>query len=170
MLGQTNKLDHAIIAVVPFRHEDGSRSMEGQLISEQLMTLLAEHPEVRIVERENLAKALEEQKLASEGFISAETAARTGKLTGARGILAGTITELGETIEVHARLFSVETGEIVAAKKIKARRAIKTFISPLWDDIDNIKAKGAKFKARVWTAGDRLRIGDTTTVVFRMRS
>lgn len=165
--GAVSKLDEPIIAVIPLKHEDGSNSMEGQLITERLLTELSVASNVRVVEREHLAKALEEQKLASEGFVSPETAARTGKLTGARVILAGTITELGDTVEIHVRLFSVESGEAVAAKKVKARRSIKTFISPLWDDIDRIKSSGEKFSARLWMEADRLRIGDTVKIFFK---
>ncbi len=158
--------DARIIAVMPFRHEDGSKSMEGELLTEQIMTELSVITNIVVVEREHLAKALEEQKLSAEGFISPETAARTGKLTGARGVLAGTIIELGDIVEIHARLFSVESGKVIAGHKVKARRSIRTFISPLWDDIDRIKARGEKFEAKIWLEKDRLPIGDTAKIFF----
>lgn len=161
-----SNLPAPVLAIIPIRHEDGSRSMEGQLITERLITELSVVQGLRLVERQQLDAALAEQKLAQEGYVSAESAARAGRLTGAKGVLAGTLIQLGDQVEIHARLFSVETGEVVASKKISARRAIKTFISPLWDDIDAIKAKGRKFKARIWTEDDRLRIGDPAQVFF----
>lgn len=162
------KLDAPIVAVFPFRHPDGSASMEGQLLAERVLSCLAECPDVRVVEREHLAKVLEEQKLASEGFIAPETAARTGRLTGARGVVAGTVTEMGELMQVHVRLFAVESGQAVAAKTFITRRRIRAFINPLWDDIDRIKAGGKEFGARLWMEKDRLRIGDTAKVLFRV--
>jgi hypothetical protein len=142
--------------------------MEGVLTAERLVTLLSTDATVRVVEREQLAKALEEQKLSVEGFVSPETAVRAGKLSGASGILAGTLTEQGETVEFHARLFSVESGEILAAHKVTARRAIRTFINPLWDDIDRIKSSGKHFKSRMWIERDRLRIGDEAKILFEV--
>jgi len=163
-----SQLSEPVIAVIPFRREDGSKSMEGQLIAERLLTELSLVPDLRIVERQLLEAALAEQKLGLEGFVSAETAARAGRLTGARGLLAGTITELGDSVEIHARLFSVESGEVIAAKDVTARRTVKTFISPLWDDIDAIKSKGNRFGAKLWTESDRLRIGDIAQIHFQV--
>ena len=120
------------------------------------------------MERQNLDKALAEQQLALEGFISPESAAQAGRLTGAGAVLAATLTAMGENIEIQARLFSVESGDVIAAKQVVTRRTIRSFINPLWDDIDAIKSKGHKFKARVWTEQDRLRIGDEAVVCFEV--
>lgn len=163
-----SNLPAPVIAVLPFRRADGSKAMEGELIADRLVTQLTLEPGLRVVERRQLEAALAEQKLAIEGFVSAETAARAGKLTGARALVTGTLTDLGEMIELNARLFDVQSGEVIAAQTVKARRSIKTFINPLWDDIDAVKARGRKFKARVWTEGDRLRVGDLAAIQFEV--
>jgi len=168
VMENVDKLPTPVLVVMPFRNQNGSKSMEGELIAERLITELSVEPKLRIVERQNLDKALAEQQLAMEGFISPESAARAGRLTGAGAVLAATLTAMGENIEIQARLFSVETGDVIAAKQVVTRRTIRSFINPLWDDIDAIKSTGHKFKARVWTESDRLRIGDEAVICFEV--
>ncbi len=156
------------ITVLPFQHEDGSPSIEGQLLAERILTELSTNRNLRVVEREHLDKALAEQKLSLEGFVSPETAVKVGKLTGAKGVLTGTITELGDLLEIHARLFAVESGEVVAARKINSRRSVKTFINPLWDDMERIKTTGKPFNAKVWMDKARLPIGDEARLHFKV--
>jgi TolB-like protein len=162
----TRGIESPVLAIIPCRSPDGSKSMEGQLIAEQVMTELSLLKGIRVVERQRLEDALAEQKLSAEGFVSPETAVRAGKLTGANTILTGSITDLGDVVEMHVRIVSVESGEVVSARKIRARRTIKTFISPLWDDMDRIKTSGKEFKAKLWLNKDRLRIGDTAVIGF----
>jgi hypothetical protein len=97
------------------------------------------------VERELLDKIMAEQKLSASGLVDPVTSVQVGKLLGARGIVAGTVTDLGENIEIHARLVKVETAETVATVTVTCRKTIKTFISPLWSEIDRIKADSTSF-------------------------
>ena len=168
VMENVDKLPTPVLVVLPFRNENGAKSMEGELTAEQLITELSVEPKIKIVERQNLDKALAEQQLALEGYISPESAAQAGRLTGAGAVLTATLTSIGENVEIHARLFSVESGEIIGAKEVVARRTLRSFINPLWDDIDAIKSTGHKFKARVWTDKDRLGIGDEAAVFFEV--
>ena len=165
---QAGQLPTPVLLVLPFRNQNGSKSMEGELISERLTADLSVEPGLRIVERQNLDQALAEQKLALEGYISPESAAQAGRLTGAGSVLTASLIAMGENVEIHARLFAVENGEVLGAKTIVVRREIRSFIHPLWDDIASIQSKGKKFKARVWTERDRLGIGDEAAVCFEV--
>ena len=165
---QAAQLPTPVLLVLPFRNQNGSKSMEGELISERLVADLTLEPGLKIVERQNLDQALAEQKLALEGYISPESAAQAGRLTGAGAVLTASLIAMGENVEIHARLFGVESGEVLGAKTIVARREIRSFIHPLWDDIASIQSKGKKFKARVWTERDRLGIGDEAAVCFEV--
>jgi TolB-like protein len=133
------------VVVFPFPYSDGISSVEGALLAERVQTALTEGGVVRVVERELLDNILAEQKLSASGLIDAATRVQIGKLLGATGIVSGTVTDLGEKIEVHARLIRVETGENVASKTVEARKTIKTFISPLWEEIERIKREGESF-------------------------
>ena len=165
---QAGQLPTPVLLVLPFRNQNGTKSMEGELISERLVADLTLEPGLKIVERQNLDQALAEQKLALEGYISPESAAQAGRLTGAGAVLTASLIAMGENVEIHARLFGVESGEVLGAKTIVARREIRSFIHPLWDDIASIQSKGKKFKARVWTERDRLGIGDEAAVCFEV--
>ena len=162
------QLPTPVLLVLPFRNQNGTKSMEGELISERLVADLTLEPGLKIVERQNLDQALAEQKLALEGYISPESAAQAGRLTGAGAVLTASLIAMGENVEIHARLFAVENGEVLGAKTIVARREIRSFIHPLWDDIASIQSTGKKFKARVWTERERLGIGDEATVCFEV--
>ncbi|NOX97480.1 MAG: DUF4384 domain-containing protein [Nitrospirae bacterium] len=161
-----DKLPGKTIAVIPFSYPDGIKSMEGSLISERLITRLTEDGKVKVLERYMLEEALKEQKLNASGLVDPRLAVKLGKIIGAQGILSGTITDLGEKIEINARLFKVETGEVIAARTLRARKTIKTFISPLWDEINRIKQESPSFKARIWLDKDAYKIGDFLTVRF----
>jgi len=145
-----NKLDGNTIVVFPFPYSDGVKSVEGGLFSERLITRLSEGGVVRVVERALLDKIMAEQKLSAVGFVDPQSGVQIGKLIGARGIVSGSITDLGENIEIHLRLVNVETSAIVATSKVTTRKTIKTFISPLWSEIDRIKEKGPGFNLKFW--------------------
>lgn len=165
-----DKLDRNTIVVFPFPYSDGVKSVEGGLFSERLVTRLSEGGVVRVVERALLDKIMAEQKLSAVGFVDPQSSVQIGKLLGAHGIVSGSVTDLGENIEIHLRLVNVETGEVVATSKVTTRKTIKTFISPLWSEIERIKKEGPSFNLKFWADKGRApaeitayRIGDFAT-------
>lgn len=168
------KLGGNTLVVFPFPYADGIKSVEGALISERIVTSLSERGFARIVERALLDKVMAEQKLSAAGFVDPASSVQIGKLLGARGILAGTVTDLGEKLELHVRLLNVETGVVVATLKMSAPKTIKTFISPLWSEIERIKKESPSFKIEFWadkgTGAAEIpgyRIGDFITLHFQ---
>src|SRR5512146_1963175 len=84
------------VAVLPFENggsygkdkEDFDalrRGIAGMLLSE-----LSQNPSMRLVDREQIQKLLDEQGLAAADRVDAQTAAKIGKLVGARYMIAGT--------------------------------------------------------------------------------
>jgi len=168
-----DRLGGNTLIVFPFPYADGIKSVEGALISERVVTKLTARGTVKVVERRLLDKVMEEQKLSALGFVDPASSVQVGKLLGARGILSGTVTDIGENIEIHVRLLSVETDEIVATMKRSVRKTIKTFISPLWSEIERIKRESPSFNVRLWadkgqspTEIPAYRIGDFVTLHF----
>ncbi len=107
------------IAVLPFENggsygqdkenfEALQRGIPGMLISE-----LAQNPAARVVEREQVQKLLDEQNLGKDGRVDANTAAKIGKLVGARYMIMGTFIDFYGKFRVDARIVNVETGEIL---------------------------------------------------------
>ena len=82
-------------------------------LAQMLITDLAELGEIRVVERARLNAVLEEQKLAASGKVDAATAARIGKLLGARELVVGSFFDLAGALRIEARVVEVEAGKIV---------------------------------------------------------
>src|SRR6267143_1075646 len=116
------------IAVLPFDNSGSygqdkenfdalQKGIAGMLISE-----LAANPAARVVEREEIEKLLAEQSLGASGKVSPETAAKIGKLVGARYVIAGTFIDFYGDFRLDARLVNVETSEIVKVESDRMQR------------------------------------------------
>ncbi len=84
-------------------------------IPEAMVEAIIARGAMRPVEREALMKVLAEQELALSGLVDQTTAARIGRLLGARYILLGSATVAAEQAKISCRLVSTETAEIVWA-------------------------------------------------------
>jgi len=116
------------IAVLPFDNSGSygqdkenfdalQKGIAGMLISE-----LAANPAARVVEREEIEKLLAEQSLGASGRVTPETAAKIGKLVGARYVVAGTFIDFYGDFRLDARLVNVETSEIVKVESDRMQR------------------------------------------------
>lgn len=116
------------IAVMPFDNggsygqdkenfEALQKGIAGMLISE-----LAQNPAARVVEREDIQKLLDEQNLGGTGRVDPQTAAKVGKLVGARFVVLGTFIDFYGDFRVDARLVNVETSEIVKVETDRMQR------------------------------------------------
>jgi TolB-like protein len=84
------------------------RGLAGTLIYE-----LAQNPSLRLVDRMETQRLLDEQGLALAERVDAATAAKIGKMVGARYMIAGMFIDLYGDFRVDARIINVETGEIL---------------------------------------------------------
>lgn len=107
------------IAVLPFNNggsygkdkEDFAALQQG--IPAMLTTELSLNPAARLVDRDQISRILDEQKLAKDGSVDAATAAKVGKLVGAKYMIMGTFTDFYGKFRIDARIVSVETSEII---------------------------------------------------------
>jgi curli biogenesis system outer membrane secretion channel CsgG len=90
-------------------------------LQQMLLTELSQNSNLRVVERSLLREVLEEQNLGASGRVDAQTAARIGRLVGARYAVAGAFMEAG-AFRMDARIIDVETGEILRAQEVRGRR------------------------------------------------
>ncbi len=107
------------IAVMPFTNGGSygqdkenfdalEKGLAGMLISE-----LSQNPNARLVDRENIQKLVDEQNLGTAGRLDAATAAKIGKIVGAKYMVMGSFIDLYGKFRVDARLVDVETSEII---------------------------------------------------------
>ena len=69
----------------------------------------------KVIERSALDRVMKEQKLQSSGLVDEQTAVKVGKVAGADAIVLGSITILGRSTKVNARVIDTETSETIVA-------------------------------------------------------
>lgn len=107
------------IAVMPFdnggsygREKEDFEALQ-QGIPAMLISELSKNPAARVVDRSDINRILGEQNLATQGRVDAATAARVGKLVGARYMIMGGFTDYYGKMRIDARIVDVETSEIL---------------------------------------------------------
>jgi len=106
----------ATIGQDPDDYQALRRGLAGMTISE-----LAVNPAVRVVERAQLQAILQEQRLARDSSVDQATALRLGRLLNARYMVTGTLYDVRGSFRIDARLFDVETGQILQTRRVNGR-------------------------------------------------
>src|SRR2546430_2625885 len=103
------------VAVLYFDYsgKDADMAVLKKGLAQMLISDLSSIDGVRLVERDRLEEILAELKLAQSGKIDASTAAKVGKLLGARYMVLGGYFDLMDTFRADARLVEVETGKVL---------------------------------------------------------
>ena len=104
------------IAIVEFSDLDGNITAFGQFLAEELITKLfmISPGQFEVVERRQLMKVLKEQRLTMSGLFDTKAMESVGKILGIDAIVTGSITDLGNTVKVNARLIGVDTAKVFA--------------------------------------------------------
>ncbi len=111
------------IAVLYFdvhANDEGLRLLRKGL-AQMLVTDLSAVEGGRLVERDQVEAVFVEQRLHASGKVDAKTAARVGKLLGARLLVLGSAFALGSALRLDARVVDAETGVVVVTAKATAR-------------------------------------------------
>jgi TolB-like protein len=128
------------IAVLPFESK-GIGGGLGQIdLLDKLVTGFVSINRFKVIERAQLEKILEEQKLGMTGIIDATTAAQIGKGIGVDGVVCGSITQGGNAVTIDARLIDTETAAIIVAKDAYSSGTSLQNLSQMISDL------AAKFK------------------------
>lgn len=117
-------------------YEGLRRGIAGVLIGE-----LGQNPTLRLVERGEAQRLLDQQTLGAAGRVDAGTAARLGRTLGARYMITGTFIDLYGEFRIDARVIDVESGEILRSvrsdpqvREVKQLyQAIRTLATSLMD-------------------------------------
>jgi TolB-like protein len=103
------------VAVLYFDYsgKDADMAVLRKGLAQMLISDLSSLEGVRLVERDRLEEILAELKLGQSSKIDPASAARVGKLLGARYMVLGGYFDLMETLRADARVVEVETGKVV---------------------------------------------------------
>jgi TolB-like protein len=138
----------AALAVMPFENAGSygqdKESFEAlQLgIPAMLAAELSRNPAVRLVDRSATQKLLAEQDLGARGRVDAATAAKIGKLVGARHMIMGNFVDFYGKFRVNARVVDAETGQILMVvsnddPKLQDRNDLYRIIQSIRDRISS---------------------------------
>ncbi|MBN1384197.1 MAG: hypothetical protein JW983_04855 [Elusimicrobia bacterium] len=104
-----------VLAVFPFQADEKLTKRKVDFAVGEMFTLkLIETGTFKVVERVELQRLLEEQKLGLTGVIETESAVKAGKLLGARLLVMGSITRMGKSYQINTRLVDARTGEVIS--------------------------------------------------------
>jgi TolB-like protein len=89
-------------------------------IADFLITEMAANPNIRLIERDQVQKLIDEQKLVTGGQVDRETAVRVGKLLGAQHmIFGGFMADPKGNFRIDARAVGVEQGVIEYSERVQ---------------------------------------------------
>src|SRR5438045_4514280 len=100
-----------------------------------MISELTQNPAARVVERQEIQRIIDEQNLVGQNRVDLQTAAKIGKLVGARYVVAGTFIDFYGDFRVDVRLVNVETGEIIKTESERMQR------DHMFDIIRNVAAR-----------------------------
>jgi hypothetical protein len=132
-------------AVLPFTTIKDTEDM-GPDLQLLLTTYLSVSPNLMMVERADVDKALSEIELGKSGTVDPETAAKVGHLIGAQVLVTGRITQIQHDVVIVAKIIGVETGIVFGETvSMPLRGNLKDSAQQISDKIAaDIAAKGEK--------------------------
>jgi hypothetical protein len=116
LFGGLLALEQSSIAVMDFECRENENL--GWSAAEIVRTELINQCEYTVLERSQLEKAFEEQKLQLSGAVGESTATAIGKIIGAQLMVIGSIVKMGSSYSLNSRVIDVSTGQAKAGKRI----------------------------------------------------
>ncbi|MGH6634728.1 MAG: CsgG/HfaB family protein [Gammaproteobacteria bacterium] len=107
-----------------------------QTLPDLLLSDLSRYPALQLVDRQNLVKALEEQKLGGSELVSVEDRLKLGRIVGASAMLFGSYVVVDDQIRIDIRLVDVETSLTTFSKAtITSLASVETEMQKVAEDL-----------------------------------
>ncbi|MDH7552199.1 MAG: CsgG/HfaB family protein [Spirochaetota bacterium] len=104
-------------AVLPIKSSDAALSTNAEYFTEQLSMALGKNKVFTQVERKNMQQILHEIGLGQTGIVDEASAAKAGKMLGAKMLITGTLYPKNANYEIFLKLIRVESAEVLSATK-----------------------------------------------------
>jgi hypothetical protein len=146
------------VAIFDFESKEEAVRDLGPKIATLLNAHLSTDPNMILVERAELEKALGEQELGLSGTVSSETAAKVGHLTGAKVLVTGKVFKADRDLMLVAKVIGTETSRVYGQlSKGPASGSLDDVVSQLAQKISTtVNAKADTLIAKVPTREDRV--------------
>ncbi|OHD57522.1 MAG: hypothetical protein A2014_04740 [Spirochaetes bacterium GWF1_49_6] len=105
-----------VISVMYFDNTTGNKNFEWlrKAIADMLISDISESSEIEVVERENLQKIIEEQKLSLAGLVDEDQAIKIGQMLNAKKMIYGAFVISGNDVRIDGKITDTESGKILA--------------------------------------------------------
>jgi TolB-like protein len=106
------------VAVVDFPDLQNVTSDLGRYIANRLTTRLGQSTKFLVIERQRLTQVLAELKLNMSDLVDPEKAKRFGQMVGVDAIVVGTVSDLGNQVDLDARIIEIETNRMILGETV----------------------------------------------------
>ena len=145
-------------ALFPFEERGSPAKDMGAKVTDLLAARLGARPELLLVDRQDLQRALGEAELSLSGAVRPAEATRVGQLTGAKLLVCGSVVPVDKRLYLVARVIGTETGRVVSVSVDgKASDELAPLAEKLADKVAEAIARQAdKLVAKPTPRADRL--------------
>jgi TolB-like protein len=103
------------VAVIDFPDLLNVISDLGRYIANRLTTRLAQSQKFHVVERQRLGQLLSELKFSMSDLVDPEKAKQLGQIVGVEAIVVGTVSDLGNQVDLDARVIEIDTSRMLVS-------------------------------------------------------
>ncbi len=135
------------VAITEFTYGDEFNSFTRN-VQDILYTNLIQRG-MTVIEREKMEQVMEELSQSFSGMIDTSTAAQIGKMLGVEAVIVGTVADMGNSVDLRARLVDVEMGSAITAAQVAVVK------DPMIADILSRGTRKASFKKSVSEAPEK---------------
>lgn len=164
-VGAARAADVYPTAIFAFAERGEGAKGYGQKTSDILFAQLAVDPNLMLVDRQDLDKALGEASLGLGGMVTPGQATQVGQLTGAKILVTGSVIEADKTLYLVAKIIGTETSRVLG-ESVKGRTSdeigplvetlAKQVAATIVKDADKLMAKTVKMEDRIAALNKRL--------------
>jgi len=106
------------IAALDFVDLQGNTTQLGRFLADEISTeLVMTKKRFTVVDRANLKKIMQENKLTVSGLVDPGNAKKLGQIAGVDALITGTVTPFDRTVRVAVKVIATDTAKIVAAAR-----------------------------------------------------
>jgi TolB-like protein len=100
------------VAVLTFDSDLKTPEKAGELMADVLSARLGAMGDVMVLERQDVAKVLSEQKISLSGLVAPDQAVQVGKMIGAKLLVCGRVTTTGTKVYLVCKVIGTETSQV----------------------------------------------------------
>ena len=116
--------DRTPATVLPIMCSKEKLMVNAEYFSANLLFAFSLNRTFKAIERDDLQKIIEEQKLQLTGLTDLDKAVEVGKIMGAEMLITGELFETNECYELYVKLLNVETAEVLSVTKTRIDKSL----------------------------------------------